>query len=98
MLPFLEVGRWSRVCGHTHSRSHDHVVSRQSHMYIESGLDYHNVITALTGETPGMSPIGCHIGQAMKGMSPDIQETCMVKPIPPQRLRGTLCMIGIGKR
>jgi hypothetical protein len=31
--PFLEMGRWSSVCGHTYSRSCDHLVSRQSHMY-----------------------------------------------------------------
>ncbi|KAF8239144.1 hypothetical protein L208DRAFT_143750 [Tricholoma matsutake] len=33
-LPFLEVGKWSSVCGHTYSRSRDHVAD--SHMYIEA--------------------------------------------------------------
>jgi hypothetical protein len=47
-VAFLDVGRWSRVCGHTHSRSRDHVVSRESHMYIGSGLGYHDAITTLS--------------------------------------------------
>ena len=42
--------------------------------------------------------IGCHADQVVKGTSPDVQETCTAKPVPPQRLRGTSCMIGIGKR
>jgi len=45
-----------------------------------------------------MNRISCLRDQVVRGTLPDVQETCMVKLIPSQRLRGTSCMISIGKR